>query len=111
MNSKTPASPALDPVLARFREALRGIYGDRLNRIVLFGSRARGDALPESDYDVAVFLADFVDRWKEMERLLPVVTDILYEHGAFIHVMPYRAGTEQERTPLMHEIRREGREL
>ena len=45
-----------DPILKRFRTALDEIYGDRLERVVLFGSRARGDARPDSDYDVAVFL-------------------------------------------------------
>ena len=32
------------PVLARYRTALREMYGDRLERAVLYGSRARGDA-------------------------------------------------------------------
>jgi predicted nucleotidyltransferase len=32
------------------------MYGDRIERVVLFGSRARGDAQENSDYDVAVFL-------------------------------------------------------
>jgi uncharacterized protein len=73
--------------------------------------RARGDARSDSDYDVAVFLKDFHDRWSEVDRIVPVVTDILYDDGAFIHAMPYRAGADQERTPLMHEIRREGLEL
>jgi predicted nucleotidyltransferase len=104
-------NPSHDPVLVRFRDELHEIYGSRLARIVLFGSRARGDARPDSDYDVAVFLTDFHDRWSEMDRLVPVVTDILYDEGAFIHAMPYRAGAEQERTPLMHEIRREGCDL
>jgi len=38
-----------DPVLVRFRKALDELYGDRLERVVLFGSRARGDARPGSD--------------------------------------------------------------
>ncbi len=46
-----------DPVLARLRTALAEAYGDRLWRAVLFGSRARGDAEADSDYDVAVFRA------------------------------------------------------
>ena len=100
-----------DPVLTRFRQALTRLYGDRLDRVVLFGSRARGDAHPQSDYDIAVFLKDFHDRWGEMDRILPVVTDILYDAGAFIHAMPYRAGADRERTPLMHEIRHEGVDL
>ena len=46
----------VNPVLTKFRAALDKLYGDRIERIVLYGSRARGDARPDSDYDVAVFL-------------------------------------------------------
>jgi len=35
------ASPADDPILKRFRAALDALYGDRIERVVLFGSRAR----------------------------------------------------------------------
>jgi predicted nucleotidyltransferase len=78
---------------------------------VLYGSRARGNAREDSDYDVAVFLRDFVSRWQEIDRIIPIVTDILYENEAFIHAMPYRAGAYADRTPLMQEIRREGIDL
>ena len=100
-----------DPVLARFRSKLREIYGDRLERAVLYGSRARGDAGDQSDYDIAVFLHDMPDRWVEMNRLADLGTDILYDAGRVIHAMAYPAGTWRRRTPLMHEIRREGRDL
>jgi len=33
-----------DPILRRIRASLRAMYGDRIERLVLFGSRARGDA-------------------------------------------------------------------
>jgi predicted nucleotidyltransferase len=103
--------PQTDPVLVRFRAALDALYGDRIERVVLFGSRVRGDARPDSDYDVAVFLSDLIDRWHEVDRISDIETDILYDVGAFIHAMPYRAGAYRERTPLMHEIRREGVDL
>jgi predicted nucleotidyltransferase len=45
----------VDPILSRFRTALDLAYGERIERVVLFGSRARGDAGPDSVYDVAVF--------------------------------------------------------
>ena len=64
-----------------------------------------------SDYDVAVFLRDLTNRWREIARLAAIDTDILAETGGFIHAMPYRAGSYRERTPLMHEIRREGIDL
>ncbi len=97
-----------DPVLKRFRAALDELYGER---VVLFGSRARGDAREDSDYDVAVFLIDLENRWPELNRLADLSTDILYETGEFIHAMAYRAGSYAERTPLMHEIRSDGIDL
>lgn len=78
---------------------------------MLFGSRARGNARDDSDYDIAVFLRGLGDRWQEAKRLAAIETDILAETGAFIHAMPYAAGSYTERTPLMHEIRREGIDL
>ena len=74
------------------RAALDALYGDRIERVVAYGSRARGDAQEESDYDVAVFLKSLANRWQEVDRIVPLVTDILYEDGAFIHAMPHRAG-------------------
>jgi predicted nucleotidyltransferase len=100
-----------DPILVRFRSALEALYGDRIERVVLFGSRARGDAHPESDYDVAVFLRNLADRWIEFDRLADIETDIVYDTGHVIHAMPFQAGAYRERTPLMHEIRREGIDL
>jgi predicted nucleotidyltransferase len=100
-----------DPVLVRFRKALDETYGPRLERVVLFGSRARGDARPDSDYDVAVFLRDMNDLGPELHRLGALSTNIIDETGEVVHAMPYRAGSYDERTPLMREIRHEGIEL
>jgi uncharacterized protein len=100
-----------DPVLRRFRRALDELYGDRLDRVILFGSRARGDAHADSDYDVAVFLKDMPDRWKEAERLSRLLLRFLDDSDAFIDAKPFRASAYGERTPLMREIRREGIDL
>src|SRR5438046_6082356 len=97
-----------DPILRRFREAVGTAYGGRLERVVLFGSRARGDARADSDYDVAVFLKHLTDRWHELDRLADLSTDIIDETGAVVHALPYRAGAYRDRTSLMREIRIEG---
>jgi uncharacterized protein len=111
MEGVLPAQLLDDPVLRRLRSALEDAFGDRIERVVLFGSRARGEAIEESDYDVAVFLRGFTDRWPEVDRLMEIETDLLYDVGAFVHAMPFAAGAWQERSPLMGAIRREGVDL
>ena len=109
-----------DPVLERFRERFRGrfrtgvdqMYGDQVARVVLFGSRARGDPQPASEYDIAVFLRDRPDRFAVLRRLADLGTDILYGTGEIVNALPYRADTYNDpRMPLMHEIRRDGVDL
>jgi predicted nucleotidyltransferase len=100
-----------DPILIRFRAALDEIYGDRLERVMLFGSRARGEGRPDSDYDVAVFLNTMPDRWAELNRLADLRLDFLDDTGAFFDAKPYLVGALRDRTPLMHEIRKDGLDL
>ena len=100
-----------DPTLKRFRAALDETYGDRLEWVMLFGSRARGDAKADSDYDVAVFIKDLDSLARELDRLADMETDILYDTGAVINALPFRAGAYRERTGFMHELRRDGLDL
>jgi predicted nucleotidyltransferase len=100
-----------DPVLIRFRAALDALYGERLERVVLFGSGARGDGQTDSDYDIAVFLRDRVDLLEESRALAELETDVLFDTGAVITTIPLPAGAYGRRTPLMQEIQRDGRDL
>jgi predicted nucleotidyltransferase len=104
--------PADDPLLKRFRARLDEIYGQRLARVILYGSRARGDAREASDYDVAV-LRDYTPGTStELYRLADLSTAILADTGALIHAMPYPAGLYNDpRMPLMYAIRAEGVDL
>jgi uncharacterized protein len=113
-----PGSPKMnqqqalaDPVLTRFRDAARARYGDRLVRIVFFGSRARGDHRPDSDYDIAVFLNDYDSLWTELDPLVDITTDILSDTGAVISAKPFRADSYKAQTLFMGELRREGIDL
>ena len=101
----------IDPVITRFRAVLDAAYGDRIERVVLYGSRARGDAGRDSDYDVAVFLRDMDDRWTEIKRIADISTEILIDTNEFVHAMPFPAGSWNDRTPLMREIRIDGVDL
>ncbi len=101
-----------DPVLKKFRAALTERYGDRIERVVLFGSRARGDARPDSDYDVALFLEDLSDHWQEVRRIVDIQLAIRDDTGADIHTLPFSAGRWRDAaSPLMYEIRKDGLDL
>ena len=56
-------------------------------------------------------MQDLSDRWAEADKIALIATNVLDATGEVIHAMPYRAGSYQERTPLMHELRREGLDL
>jgi type III restriction enzyme len=55
---REPERPyAADIVIAtKLKERILAADGTRVSRIILFGSRARGDARPDSDYDVLVIV-------------------------------------------------------
>jgi predicted nucleotidyltransferase len=102
---------AQDPVLSRFRDAVARTYGARLERLVLFGSRARGDFRPDSDYDIAVFLRDMGGVWDEVRQLARITTDVLIQSGAVISAKPFPADSYNGTQPLLQDIRREGIDL
>jgi predicted nucleotidyltransferase len=55
-------TPLENALLGEFVERVRSLRGARLERVVVFGSRARGVSRADSDLDVAVFLAGNEDR-------------------------------------------------
>jgi predicted nucleotidyltransferase len=103
--------PQNSPILTRFRAALAEVYGDRLERVVLYGSRARGDHQPDSDYDVAVFIRDPGTLTEELDKLASLTTAILLDIGAVISAKPFHAGAYRTRTGFMHDLRKDGLDL
>lgn len=81
--------------LKELKESLGTFLGDRLLRMVLFGSRARGDYSDESDIDVAIIIRDLTPELKhqvldrvadiELKHLMPV-SALLLSEDAFNHL-------------------------
>ena len=78
-------------VLAELKDSLNNFLGDRLVRLVVFGSRARGDYDAESDIDVAIIIRGLTRELKnqvldmvtaiELKYLMPISTLILSENN------------------------------
>ena len=100
-----------DPILIKFRDALKALYGDRIERMVLYCSRARGDAREDSDDDIALFLKGETRMWAEHKKIHPIEWAIFEETGADISTFTFPAEGWAERTLFMHEIRKDGLDL
>jgi hypothetical protein len=109
--TEAPADPTQHPAMRRFAAAVRALYGARQERIVLYGSRTRGDAREDSDWDVAIFLYDVGGWWAEAQNLGGISLEILLDIGINISPTIFEACGYSARTMLMHELRREGRDL
>jgi predicted nucleotidyltransferase len=97
------------PIIDEFVQRARSLYGDRLRRVVVYGSCARNEATPESDIDLAVVLAGEVVPGKEIDRMIDIITDINLEHSVLLSVYPVSEEDYLNRnSPLLLNIRREG---
>ena len=66
----------LSCLLERYKEAVSQILGERLKRIILYGSYARGDYKQDSDMDIMI-LADIQP--EEISNLADRIYDITYD--------------------------------
>lgn len=107
-----PAPPHLanDPVLRRAKEGLFEIYGDRLTAVIVYGSRARGDHRPDSDYDIVVLIKNY-DAEVDRKRELHILGDELFQlepNEIEVNFLPMDASALSRRTIFIHNVREEG---
>lgn len=89
---------------------LLAIYGDLIDRIVLYGSTARGTQTDESDVDITVIMRSGAT--KEMHnRMLDLVVDLELSCGKVLSVLRIdlqRFSEWQDTLPFYKNIRKDG---
>lgn len=102
--------PKVRKILSELRAGLDPLYGKRLANLVLFGSQARGDAVPGSDIDVLVVLKNHkVEPGKEIARTGKTVTALSLKYNSVISCTFVSADRYfREQTPLLLNARAEG---
>ncbi|RPH96217.1 nucleotidyltransferase domain-containing protein [candidate division KSB1 bacterium] len=102
-------SEKLQKILADLRNSLTELYGERLERLVLFGSQARGDAESDSDIDVLVVLRGGVDAGAEIEKSGDIAACLSRDYDTVISlVFVSDRQYATRKSPLLLNVRREG---
>ena len=69
----------MDENLKLIKRAVQEVLGERLDRVILFGSRARGESSKHSDYDVLVVVREEMsaeDRIDTAEEIRSKLADL-----------------------------------
>ncbi len=96
-------------LLKQIKSRLTGVYHDRLQGVVLYGSEARGSTETDSDIDVLVLLNGPVDYGQDLETNLIALYPLSLNLGRRISAKPVVASEyEKLDCPLYQNAHREG---
>lgn len=95
-------------LLDRFKAEVKKVLGNRLDRIVLFGSRSRGDAEPASDFDLLVSVQSL--QKTDKKKVFDIAAGLSLEYGTVLTVLVLSAEefTEDRYFYLHENIQKEG---
>ena len=104
---------AISALTEEFVNGVSQLYGNRLDKVILFGSYARGEQHEESDVDYLVVLNDEeIKSYSEISNLSPLMTDLGLKYGFWVSAIPYtNKKLYTGNTPLGFNIIQEGIEL
>ncbi len=96
-----------DKFLELFTSELKNRFGSHLKQIILFGSRARGDAEPDSDYDCLLVFDQITSEVKK--RVDEIAGEMLYEYSAVFSAFPISShDLEEKYEPFLINAKKEG---
>ncbi|MBI5125725.1 MAG: nucleotidyltransferase domain-containing protein [Planctomycetes bacterium] len=97
-----------DKVIKQLATTLRKRLGAHIVRVILFGSRARGDYEPGSDYDVLILLNEVTKKIKD--EIDEIVWQVGWDNDALITSIIHDEKTFDTHVyePLFINVRKEG---
>ena len=102
----------IETILNELKRELRSLYGDRLVKLILFGSHARGEANPDSDIDLLAVLKSPVSQVQEISYMSELCVKILLDYNELVSIIPMSEDRFNAKTvSLLRNIQREGIEL
>lgn len=99
----------LKTILSQTSQGLKKIYGPHLDKIILYGSQARGDAEPDSDIDILIVLNRDFNPAEENNRISLLIASLCLEYNILISCALASSRQFQEyNNSFFRNIRREG---
>lgn len=100
---------SIENILQELKKELKNLYGERLKKLILYGSYARNEAWKDSDIDVVVLLDGEVLQGREIDRMIDIITDLNLKYNVLLSVYPTSEESLQKiKSPLLLNIQREG---
>ncbi|PKL18210.1 MAG: hypothetical protein CVV49_07080 [Spirochaetae bacterium HGW-Spirochaetae-5] len=99
---------SVEMIMQKMVDSIKLSLKDRLNKVILYGSMARRDNSPESDFDCIVFVDSIDD--EVMDAIDECAAGMLLNSGAVFSIIPVTASdfNELKFNPLYININREG---
>lgn len=106
------SSENIIPILVQFKKGVKNIYGQKLKRVILYGSYAKGSARQDSDIDLMIVLSEMESAFTEIDRLNEIKFSIGLEYDVYISTNPVSEDIFSHSTlPIFKNIVREGIEI
>ncbi len=85
------------------------MYGEKIKRIILYGSYVRGETTRDSDIDILVLVDESLNPFEVRESLSDLLYDILLEEGELVSVIAVPEDFfESYNSPFMLNVKKEG---
>lgn len=99
---------AVDLTLVReFKRRAEQALPGRIVRVMLYGARARGDARPDSDWDVAVFLRDGPSL-DDSDALSDIGFDLMMKYGQHVQTIAIDADRQVQDSSFLQNVYEDG---
>jgi predicted nucleotidyltransferase len=99
---------AVDLTLVReFKHRAEQALPGRIVRVMLYGSRARGDARPDSDWDVAIFV-NGEPTSRDRSVLSDIGHDLMLESGQYLQTIAIDSSRTPDRSHFVHNVLKDG---